>query len=422
MIKESIEQQKQPLLFLCHRIPFPPNKGDKIRSFNMLKKLNETYDVYLGCFIDDPFDRQYIPKLHKYCVDVFYVNQYKLLAKIKGLSGFITKKPVTLPYYFNKQLQHWVNRTVAQHDIKKVFIYSSSMAQYVQSNQLLESTDPCLTRVIDFVDIDSDKWRQYADKKTGLAKWFFKREHQLLAEQERNICKQFSQSLFVSEDEAKLFKSMQLQEQHSKIHGVLNGVDVNFFNPDATFTYEKFLPKVPFISFTGAMDYWANIDAVMWFVAEVWPLILAVQPETVFCIVGGNPSNQVIALAQNTQGVLVTGRVHDVRPFIANAECVVAPLQIARGIQNKVLEAMSLNKAIVATPMAMEGINALPSSGVVITDNTVQFAQACLTLIHAKPTVLKNREWILEHFTWQQTLTPLASYFLKTGTLDENNR
>jgi sugar transferase (PEP-CTERM/EpsH1 system associated) len=344
------------------------------------------------------------------------------VSKIKGLSGFITNKPITLPYYFDKQLQQWTNRTIARHNIEQVFVYSSSMAQYVQDNDLSENNYSDLTKVIDFVDVDSDKWRQYADKKTGIAKWFFNREYKLLANQEQNICKQFTQSLFVSEDEAKLFKSKQAEPEIAKIHGLLNGVDVNFFDPNAIFSHEKLLPKVPFISFTGAMDYWANIDAVLWFVSEVWPLILTVQPETVFCIVGGNPSNKIKALAENHQSIIVTGRVHDVRPFIANAECVVAPLQIARGIQNKVLEAMSLNKAIVATSMAMEGINALPSNEVVITDDKIQFAQACLALIHNKSSVLTNRQWILKHFTWQHTLTPLTDYFLKTGVVHENNR
>jgi len=408
---EDNSEQKEPLLFLCHRIPFPPNKGDKIRSFNILKKLSEQYDIHLGCFIDDPFDKQYVSGLHKYCSSIFHLDQNKTRAKIKGLTGFLTNKPITLPYYFDKSMQQWTNRTIAQEHIEKVFIYSSSMAQYVQGNNDEGETYNSLERVIDFVDVDSDKWRQYSNKKSGVAKWFFNREYKLLAREENKICEQFTHSLFVSPDEASLFRDNQPKTQQNKVHGVLNGVDIDFFNPKATFSDESLVPKVPFISFTGAMDYWANIDAVLWFSAEVWPLIVAKQPDAIFCIVGGNPSNDVKALAKHNTGIVVTGRVHDVRPFIDQAQCVVAPLQIARGIQNKVLEAMSLNKPIVLTTMAMEGINAQKTDSIVITDDRSVYADACLAFLEKQPTNTTNREWILDNFTWQQTLQPLMSYF-----------
>ena len=410
--KETSKRLKEPLLFLCHRIPFPPNKGDKIRSFNILKKFSEQYDVHLGCFIDDVFDKQYVSGLHQYCASIFHLDQHKSLAKIKGLTGFLTNKPITLPYYFDKRMQQWTNRTLAQKKIEKVFIYSSSMAQYVQTNKTQDKDKyNSLERVIDFVDVDSDKWRQYSNKKTGIAKWFFNREYKLLAKEENKICAEFTHSLFVSPDEAQLFRNNQPEAQKVKVKGLLNGVDVDFFNPTATFSKENLVPTVPFISFTGAMDYWANIDAVLWFVEQVWPLILAKKPDAVFCIVGGNPSNDVKALAKNNKGIIVTGRVHDVRPFIEQAHCVVAPLQIARGIQNKVLEAMSLNKAIVVTTMAMEGINAKQSNGVIITDDEQTYGQACLTFLDEQSKVLTNRQWIINNFTWQQTLQPLVSYF-----------
>ncbi|WP_019028749.1 TIGR03087 family PEP-CTERM/XrtA system glycosyltransferase [Colwellia piezophila] len=409
-LPDTSSAPKEPLLFLCHRIPFPPNKGDKIRSFNILKKLSERYDIHLGCFIDDAFDKQYLASLDKYCASILHLNQHKTLAKIKALSGFFTHKPITLPYYFDKRMQQWTNRSIAQHKIKKVFMYSSSMAQYVQGKGCQRDEYESLERVIDFVDVDSDKWRQYANKKTGLARWFFNREYKLLAQEESAICAQFTHSLFVSHDEAKLFRAKQAPEQQAKIHGVLNGVDINFFNPQLSFSEEKLVPKVPFISFTGAMDYWANIDAVLWFVEHVWPLVLAQKPDAIFCIVGGSPSRDISALAKN-KGIVVTGRVHDIRPFIAKAHGVVAPLQIARGIQNKVLEAMSLNKTIIVTSMGMEGINAEESEGVIITDDKNTYAQACLKLLTNQPRLLMNRQWIVEHFTWQQTLAPLINYF-----------
>ncbi|MCW8834311.1 MAG: TIGR03087 family PEP-CTERM/XrtA system glycosyltransferase [Colwellia sp.] len=400
--------KKEPLLFLCHRIPFPPNKGDKIRSFNILKKLAEQYDIHLGCFIDDPFDKQYVNGLDKYCASVFHLDQHKPVAKLKGLTSLLTGKPITLPYYFDKRMKQWTKRTLLQNNISKIFIYSSSMAQYCEGEAFASSK-----RVIDFVDVDSDKWRQYAEKKIGIAKWIFQREFELLAQYEDKICAEFDHSLFVSPDEAKLFRDRQPSTEQAKVHGLLNGVDIDFFDPAAEFSDEPLVPNKPFISFTGAMDYWANVDAVLWFAKHVWPLILQQQPEAVFCIVGGNPSNDVNALAK-IQGIEVTGRVHDVRPFIAKAQCVVAPMQIARGIQNKVLEAMSLNKAIVVSGMAMEGINAQSNDGVAIVDSASECAKQCLEHFIETTDVdeIRNRHWVLEHFTWQQTLQPLGQYFL----------
>lgn len=411
----KMASSKEPLLYLCHRIPFPPNKGDKIRSFNILKKLSENYDIHLGCFIDDPFDKKYAGDLIKHCCTVFYLDQNKIMAKVKGLKAFVTNKPITLPYYFDKRMREWVNTMITQHRINKVFVFSSSMAQYCQNeinshNVVVDFST--LIRVIDFVDVDSDKWRQYAESKKGLAKWAFNREHRLLAKVENEICQQFDYSLFVSSDEAELFRQRQPRERQNKVYGVLNGVDTTFFDPLAKFSDEALVPKVDFIAFTGAMDYWANIDAVLWFVEKIWPTILLKKPQAQFIIVGGNPSADVKKLARQ-QGVIVTGRVNDIRPFITKAQCVVAPIRIARGIQNKVLEAMSLNKAIILTSMAMEGINAPDSDGIHILDEPHSFAEQCIAYLSDKKAKEKNnREWILTQFTWKQTLQSLEQYFI----------
>ena len=402
---------KEPLLFLVHRIPFPPNKGDKIRSFNILKQLNETFDVYLGCFIDDPFDKRYVDELASYCKELFTLDQNKHVAKLKGLTSFLTGKPITLPYYFDGRMQHWTDRCLAEHSISKVFVYSSSMAQYCQGEKYQN-----LERIIDFVDVDSDKWRQYAEKKSGIARWVFNREYKQLGKYEDEVCHEFNHSLFVSPDEADLFRRRQAKADQNKVAGVLNGVDIDYFDPTAKFIEEALVPKEPFISFTGAMDYWANVDAVVWFVEQVWPLIIEKHPQAKFVIAGGNPTSEVQELS-NVDGVVVTGRVVDVRPFIHKASCVVAPLRIARGIQNKVLEAMSLNQPVICTPMAMEGINAPASDHVHIEDEPLKFAQVCIEYLENKLSVTcNNREWIIQQFTWHNTLKPIKDLLCKQAS------
>ncbi len=157
------------------------------------------------------------------------------------------------------------------------------------------------------------------------------------------------------------------------------------------------------------MDYWANVDAVLWFCQQVWPQLRALRPDLHFYIVGGNPSAEVLALHGQHQ-VWVTGRVDDVRPYIREAELVVAPLRIARGIQNKVLEAMALNKKIVASDMAMEGINAPTSAYLAQSDDAAEFLQLCKTMLQQEDALCTNREWVQQHFTWPATLTPLPGY------------
>lgn len=399
---------KSKILYLCHRIPYPPNKGDKIRSFNLLKALSEQYEVHLGCFVDDDFDYQYVDKLAQWCVEYKCRPQKKWRAKLKGLTAFLTGQPITIPYYSDVQLQRWVDHTLENYQIDTVVVFSSSMAQFVDKPQYSK-----LHRVLDFVDIDSDKWRQYAENHGGVMRRVYQREHQLLQKVEQQYCERFDRSLFVSPDEAALFRTMMPAELAPKIHPLLNGVDVQFFDPALPVVAAEFELDKPYIVFTGAMDYWANVDAVRWFAEEVWPGILQQHPTLHFMIVGGNPSPEVKDLAK-LPGIVVTGRVEDVRPYIQHALLVVAPLRIARGIQNKVLEAMAMNKVVVATAMAMEGINAPQSAWLRQTDAAAEFTTHCLDVLATPVATVGARQWIIEHFTWAATLEPLKQWMRRS--------
>ena len=395
---------KSKILYLCHRIPYPPNKGDKIRSFNLLKALSEQYEVHLGCFVDDDFDYQYVDKLAQWCVEYKCRPQKKWRAKLKGLTAFLTGQPITIPYYSDVQLQRWVDHTLEHYDIDTVVVFSSSMAQFVDKPQY-----QTLHRVIDFVDVDSDKWRQYAENHGGLMRWVYQREHQLLQKVEQQYCEHFDHSLFVSPDEAALFRTLMPENLSHKIQPLLNGVDIKFFDPALATVSAEFELDKPYIVFTGAMDYWANVDAVCWFVKHVWPGIVQQHPQLHFMIVGGNPSAEVKELAK-IPGIVVTGRVEDVRPYIQHSLLVVAPLRIARGIQNKVLEAMAMNKVVVATAMAMEGINAPQSAWLRQTDAATEFRQYCLDILAQPVFEISARQWIIENFTWTATLEPLKQW------------
>ena len=389
---------KPTLLFLVHRIPFPPNKGDKIRSYNMMKELSQDFDIHLGCFIDDENDLGYEPELLQFCKSVKCIQQNKLMCKVKGLQGFLSNEAITLPYYQSAEMQQWTKETISQHQIERVLVFSSAMAQFVEPHlsELKHS-------VLDFVDVDSDKWRQYASEKSGFKAWFYNREARLLQNYEIRMAETFDASTFVSDDEADMFQTMLADSIKTSVYGVRNGVDTNYFDPQSQFQKVEGIAEDSIV-FTGAMDYWANVNAVLWFIENVWPLVLAVKPETHFYIVGSKPSAKVQAL-HGKQNITVTGRVEDVRPYIGQTKLSIAPLQIARGIQNKVLEALSMAKPIVLSSMAAEGINKPRSADYQIQDEAPAMAKLITDLLEQDTLVSQqNRTFVIEHFSWKSEM------------------
>jgi sugar transferase (PEP-CTERM/EpsH1 system associated) len=385
---------KPKLLYLVHRIPYPPNKGDKIRSFHFLQALAAEYRIFLGTFIDDPDDKQHINTLTSFCADICYIDLNPKIGKIKSLTGLLSGEALSLPYYRNRQLQEWVDKTIAEQNIERVTIFSSPMAQYIEKYTNLHC-------VADFVDVDSDKWRQYALSKHWPASWIYRREAEKLLAYEQRIAARADATIFVSEQEAGLFKTL-APKSAGKIGFVNNGVDTDRFNPDLLWE-TPFLADQQAIVFTGAMDYWANVDAVKWFAEQVFPVIKSRLPDVHFYIVGSKPAKDVLQLAENEPAVIVTGRVDDVRPYVAHAGVVVAPLRIARGIQNKVLEAMAMAKPIVATSAAMEGIPGGTDLQVAIADAPEDFASQVLRFLEQSvESANVNRRYVESDFSWEQ--------------------
>jgi len=356
------------MLYLCHRIPYPPNKGDKIRSFHWLKGLAESFDIYLGTFVDDENDWQYVDHLKQFCAEVYVQKLEPKKAKLKSLLGLVTGEPLTIPYYKNKSMQTWLDGVLEREKVDNILVFSSSMVQYIDRPK-----DSDYLRVVDFVDMDSDKWMQYAENKSWPVSWIYQREASKLLEYEQTTARSFNKSLFVSSKEAELF-STKLQDQSVQVDYVNNGVDTNYFSVSDEFA-SPYQENEKVIVFTGAMDYWANVDAVKWFASEIFPDVKRENCALRFVIVGSKPTHEVLNL-QAIDGVSVTGFVDDVRPYIMHADLVVAPMRIARGIQNKVLEAMSMGKNVLVSPQGFEGIDAQPGRD--------------LTLLHSK------QEWILK--------------------------
>lgn len=396
----------EPLLYLVHRIPYPPNKGDKIRSFHLLKALAKTYQVYLGAFVDDPGDWEYQEELKTYCKSYMLRPLNKNIAGIRSLYAFFGKRPLSIPYYTDRKLYKWVKDTVRKNKINNVLVFSSTMAQYVE-----KSVFSSCRRVADFVDIDSEKWLQYGEKKTFPMSWIYKREAKLLADYEDKITSIFDYTMFVSKEEM-----LQYVKRNprclERIGYYRNGVDTEYFDPTIRMT-SPYPEDVMPIVFTGAMDYWANVDAVNWFSRSIFPEIQKLFASCRFYIVGSNPTEEVTKLNHNPY-ITVTGGVEDIRPYIKHAKIVVAPMRIARGVQNKVLEAMAMEKSVVVTPAAIEGIESCSNYKPLIAKNEGEFIEQCVASIQVekyKNSSPEARACILNHYNWESNLVKLLRLF-----------
>ncbi len=394
---------KRGLLFLAHRIPYPPDKGDKIRSWHLLRHLAENWAVHLGAFVDDPEDWRHASKLAEVCADLKLVPLDPGRRKWHSLAGLATGEALTLPYYRDAALTAWVRDKLAT-GVSAAVVYSSAMAQYV-----MDARD--IRRIMDFVDIDSDKWRQYAPTKPWPLSWLYRREARRLLAWERRVAGEFDAGLFVSESEAADFRRL-APESAGKIGHFNNGVDAAYFSPEPA-RPSPFAAGERALVFTGAMDYWPNVDAVVWLAREVLPVLRGRHPDLVFYIVGSRPSAEVRALAG--AGVKVTGRVEDVRPYLAHAAAVVAPLRIARGIQNKVLEAMAMARSVVCSPQALEGIHAQLETEVLRADGAAAFAAAVEQVLAGQDCGPAARARVLADYTWPASLAGVDARLAEGG-------
>ena len=359
----------------------------------------------MGAFVDDPDDWRHAAKLERICDDICLVGLHPQKKKLMSLSGLLTGEALSIPYYRSRRLQSWVNEKLKRQDLSRAFAFSSSMAQY-----LLGVSSRTTRLVVDLVDMDSEKWRQYAEKKRWPLNWIYRREGETLHQFELKAVKASDASVFVSRAEAELF-CRQAPGLREKVVYIRNGVDTEFFSPNRKYD-NPYGSNERVLVFTGAMDYWANVDAVRWFSNEVFPIIQKRVPGARFFIVGARPTRDVRRLAAEP-GIEVTGRVDDIRPYMAHARAAVAPLRLARGIQNKVLEAMAMARPVLATEAAVEGIDIANGLEHFVTKDREELGErgAELLEMNEKETAslgLKARRHVEEHYNWDSSKQKIA--------------
>lgn len=386
------------ILYLVHRLPYPPNKGDKVRSYHLLKHLAARHEVHLGTFVDDPEDEVHLPRVQALCADLHAARLNPRTAKLLSLRGLLSGEALSLPYYRDAGLRAWVEASVARVGFDAVVVFSGVMAQYVPAG---------LRQLVDFVDVDSAKWRDYAPEHAWPLSWLYRRESTKLLGFEQRVAREAQCSFFVTDNEVALFRQLS-PGQPLNLAALGNGVDADFFAPDPARASPFAAGELPLV-FTGAMDYWPNVDAVSWFVSDMLPALRQRFPALRFHIVGRSPTPAVQALSG--EAVHVTGTVPDVRPYLQHAAAVVAPLRLARGLQNKVLEAMAMARPVVAADSCVRAITTSPQPGLLPADDVASYVERLSALladrVAADAAGRSARDFVLGAYSWDAHLAGL---------------
>jgi sugar transferase (PEP-CTERM/EpsH1 system associated) len=358
--------------------------------------------------IDDPRDIKHVATLQEMVQKVFYEVRTPLAMKLKAAGSLLTGDPFTKPCFYSTRLQKSIDDYLDNHDVRAVLCFCSSAAEYVFRSRHYRTTLQQKVLLADLVDVDSEKWRQYAGHKSGVMRWLYNREANCLRPYEQHIIDSFDRTFLVSEEEKGVLGQYGSTD---KVEALTNGVDLDYFTPKSP-AHSSVRGSGNRLVFSGAMDYWPNIEGAVWFANNVFPQVLKAFPDSAFCIAGRNPDDAILAL-KNRPGIEVTGTVPDIRACLASAAICVAPLQIARGIQNKVLEGMAMGKAVVATPGAATGLKAVPDEEIVVSGSEADFAKAVITLLNNPEERQKigtnARAYVESHHSWDAQLGMLGS-------------
>jgi sugar transferase (PEP-CTERM/EpsH1 system associated) len=383
------------LLFIAHRVPYPPDKGERVRAFHELKALGRHFRITLASLACGDPDACAAAELRECCEKVITGSAGGNLGLLRGAFSLCAGKSVTEGYFRDRGLLRTLVDEARQEPFDVVFAYSSSTLPYALAV-------PARARVMDLVDVDSAKWAGYAQAAWWPKSVLYRMEARGVCALERRAVETCDAVLLVSEAEVAA-----LSLTSGKVAAIGNGVDTNFFKPDGSVPQQA-----PALVFTGTMDYRPNVEGVCWFVREVWPELKRRVPELTFTIVGRDPTPEVLRLT-DTPGITITGTVKDVRPYLASASLAVVPLRIARGIQNKMLEAMAMGRAVVGSSPAIEGLDVEVGKDVLradLPDEWLLTVQGLLSDERRREDIGRAaRERVVADYSWASRMQPLEA-------------
>jgi sugar transferase (PEP-CTERM/EpsH1 system associated) len=394
------------VLFLCHRVPFPPDRGDKIRSNHILNAIARLAPVHVATFSDDPSEAAEESELARVAKSYRLVRRAKPLV-LAGLQALAQRRPVSLTAFHDRALAAYVEEVLATRPISAIYVFSGQMGQYVPASYTG-------TVIADFVDVDSAKFEAYAQQK-GITGWIDAREARLLRAEEARLAARADASLLISRAEADLFAGRLPAAVRTKanVRVVPNGIDSASFDRMLVDREPRMRGIIgPRLIFAGQMDYAPNIAAATRAIDRILPLIRRRCPEATFHVVGRNPPAPLLA-RHGADGCYVWGRVDDIRPWLKAADLALIPLEIARGVQNKVLEAMAMALPVVTSSGAATGIDADDGVQFAVADSDDALADKALALLAdrngARAMGAAARRFVIDHAGWQSALAELPA-------------
>ncbi|MFC3120837.1 TIGR03087 family PEP-CTERM/XrtA system glycosyltransferase [Agaribacter flavus] len=405
------------ILFVCQRLPFPPNKGEKLRTYHQIKYLQESgIDVEVLAPVESESELRDAGELR----DSLGLNVYPIMRKFNVfnyMKGLLTETALSVAKFYDSEVQSTFERILSTVKIDSVIFSASSLTPYWW--RMSQTTD--IRAYCDFMDVDSDKWHQYAETAGFVMKWIYKREARLIRELEIKSCVSLERCFLIAEKELEIIANF-LPDNASLPLAVGNGIDTSEFYPSerqSSFVLKEH-SSLEFL-FVGVMDYKPNVDAVLWFVENVWPQIVSKYPQARFRIVGMSPIPKVIKLADR-KGIEVTGKVNDVSEYFRSADIFVAPFTIARGVQNKILQAMATGLPVITSSKGAEGINCKHRQDILIADEPDTFLASLDFLLegdHFRTISQHARQKIVEEYSWEKHLQVFKQTI--TGELNESS-
>lgn len=403
------------LLVIAQRVPYPPNKGEKIRTYHQIEWLcAQGHDVALAVPIESDQDAADLNALAEHLGIATHSARLRLKAWRLGL-GFLRGRSLSEANFASRDLARQITELLVSGDFDGVFLCASSLLPYVQLALTQADVTPQRAKMsslpiyMDFMDLDSDKWQQYSQRSGFPMRWLYQREAAKVAQLEFQAARICQACFFIAQAEIDLFKQKVPQ---APVYSLGNGIDTKAFHPADKGLREDCVSG-PVLLFVGAMDYTPNVDAVCWFVTDAWPQVRKNHPGARFIIGGMNPSSAVQALTRY-DGVEVTGFVEEILPYFHQADIFVAPFRLARGVQNKVLQAFACGLPTITTPMGAEGIDCVAQVHYVPAESTSDFVREIQGLLgnFARRKALGDAaaKLILDHYSWDAQLAVLGDH------------